>query len=430
MGLIDYYANTERFFLDVIAGLNWAEHRGLSSGVSKGSMGMGVICDVLGLKRLAFSYHRRAAEFAQRAGDASANALSLYGFAFHHFTAGRWDLANDYLVRCTHAFRSLGAIRELGIGIATVIWIAEWRGDVATFVPRIEELRHLAEDAGDRHLGTWALQFTSTKVAREGRLDEAVSMLKQAVESLATIPDYQVLVEAFGRLADCYLRQGRWDKAVASLDDADQWIEKKKIMGQGTVCPRLARAWALLVRAELSDGATRAAAHRETKRACAVAMRTGRNFPAAQTQALCVLGSLAWLSGHAHAAHENWRRSLQIGEQLAATYDIALTYREIGRLAGDTLALNTAAELFRKTGATFDVARTHRYLGELTLQRDGQLAAEWFRCALGALTTMSAQHELALTHKGCGRLYEILGRDEEAKHHLSEATEILERYSF
>ncbi len=428
MSLIDYYNNTERFLLDVIAALNWAEQRGLSSGVSKGSMGVGVICSVLGLQRLAFSYHRRAVAFAQRAGDASAEALSLYGFGYYHFTVGRWDLASDHFIRSIQAFRSLGAIRELGIGIATLLWLTQWRGDVATFVPRSEELRLLAEEAGDRHLGTWTLVFASTNLAREGRLDEAVSMLKQAVEALKTIPDYQVLVEAYGRLADCYLRQGRWGEAVASLDEADQWIARKKVMGQATVYPHLARAWAQLARTELTDEAKRTASHHETKRACAVALRTGRSFRAAQAQALCILGSNEWLRGRKKAACENWRRSLRMGEQLGATYDIAITYREIGRHTGDTVALNTAIELFRKAGAAFDVARTLRYLGDATSRQDAKLAATSFRSALDGLTSMSARHELALTHAGFGRLYETLGRNDDAERHFSQATEILEGY--
>ena len=270
--------------------------------------------------------------------------------------------------------------------------------------------------------------FASTTLVREGRLDEAVSMLKRAVESLKTIPDYQVLVETYGRLAECYLRQGRWYEAVASLDEADQWIARKKIMGQCAVCPHLARAWAQLASAELTDNAKRTTSHHETKLACEIALRTGRKFLAAQPQALCILGSSEWLRGRTKAARENWRLSLRLGEQLAATYDIALTYREIGRHTGDTVALHTAAELFRKTGAAFDVARTLRYLGEATSRQDAKLAATSFQSALDAFASMSAQCELALTHTGFGRLYEILGRNDEAERHFSQATEILEGY--
>jgi hypothetical protein len=111
----------------------------------------------------------------------------------------------------------------------------------------------LAVEAGDHHIDTWVTVLTARQRAREGGLDEAVSMQKKVIESLKLIPDYPVLVDSYGHLADCYLRRGDLPNAFAALAQADQWTARKSIFGHLMVFPPLVRIWANLARAEQSD---------------------------------------------------------------------------------------------------------------------------------------------------------------------------------
>ena len=96
-------------------------------------------------------------------------------------------------------------------------------------------------------------------------------------------------------------------------------------------------------------------------------------------------------------------------------------------MTDDASELQAACKLFRETGATFDVAQTLRHLGENALVRDPQQSRGWFEESLQAHGTMSAEHERALTHRAYSRLCKALGRDEDARHHFSEAVELFRR---
>jgi len=428
LSLLDYYGDPQRFFLDVLAGLNWAERMGLMSGVAQGSTGMAVIWDALGLRAWAGNYSQRAAEFARRSGDQRAHALSLFGSAFHSFYIGNWSSAVELFSQANEAWEGIGAIRELGMSIGTLVWLVQWQGDLPILRPMLAKLARLGEESGDRHVSTWATHFASTQLAREGRLDEAVAMMRRTIESLKAIPDYPALVEAFGRLADCYLRQGKVEEACAAADEADRWSASKRVSGHlAFMYPQFARIWALLARAEQSAEPRRRELLREAREASRRAMRTRRIFAAALPQTLCALGSAAQLSGRGAVARKTWRRSLGLASKLGATYDLALTHREIGRLTADATELETALDLFRQTGAAFDVARTLRHLGELGALHKSQSASAWFEECLEMHRSMSAEHELALTHAAYARLCRALGREADGLYHAREALALLDR---
>jgi len=81
MGWIDYFMNRERLVLNVITGLNHAERKGSLSGVARGSMGMGLICDTLGIFRPAKFYSKRALFLSKQTDNPVILGLGYLGVA-------------------------------------------------------------------------------------------------------------------------------------------------------------------------------------------------------------------------------------------------------------------------------------------------------------------------------------------------------------
>jgi tetratricopeptide (TPR) repeat protein len=89
------YTNPERFLLVALRMLNVAERNGFPYGAAVGSVGLGIISDLIPIFWLAESYHRRAVALAEQIQHPGALGRAYQGLEMHEKFLGKLDTAID-----------------------------------------------------------------------------------------------------------------------------------------------------------------------------------------------------------------------------------------------------------------------------------------------------------------------------------------------
>jgi class 3 adenylate cyclase/tetratricopeptide (TPR) repeat protein len=399
LGWLDYFRDEERFLLDVLAGLNWAERRAIGTAAAQGLMGLGVACDVMRLSSLAGYYHSRAQSVAGALDDALAKASAEFGMAYHRMMVGEWDSAVAEMERAMHAFRAQGKLREHGVSAGTLVWLLQLRGEVAKARRFTEEFAGLADAAGDMQTSIYAVTHRAWFLMQEGHLQEAAAGMERGIEALKGFPDYQILCEILGERVCCALWMG-------DLRRAETWIEEgRRVMRQHTIAPQLTatlragNGWLALTLLELAATDEKVVALRRARKAVSVLHRLDPSFAGAVPVALCIEGCVEWMCGRPGRAEAAWNRSLQTADAIGFGYQLAVTHQQMGRLTRGVSHLKSALALFDESGFTFLAARTLRYLGETYAGSDPEAATDCLRRSLALHESMSAPYELQLTRQ-------------------------------
>jgi tetratricopeptide (TPR) repeat protein len=160
--------------------------------------------------------------------------------------------------------------------------------------------------------------------------------------------------------------------------------------------------------------------------------------PADTLWAQCIL-AWAWCrSGQAHRSLEVLAQGVSImqGHFVAVESAFKLflgeAYWRAGQHSEARRALQGVLELEGRGGMRFNTGSAHRLLGEVALsvnptQVEKPLAAPHFENGIAVLREIKAENELALAYAGYGRLYQQLGRTEEAREYLTRALDDFER---
>jgi hypothetical protein len=154
-----------------------------------------------------------------------------------------------------------------------------------------------------------------------------------------------------GRLAACYLAQGRLEEAQALLDEHRALLRKYGIRGGNASSVLLGLAAAALAAVEQSAETARGARLKTARSACRAALKQAKVDATAFVAAARMRGTYEWLRGRPHKAEKWWQRSLDHAEKLGTLYEGALTQLEIGRRLGDRGALERAVSAFGTMGA-------------------------------------------------------------------------------
>jgi len=101
--------------------------------------------------------------------------------------------------------------------MANLAWVVEELGDIERGRELHEENLRRARALGNRRLEAYALAQLGFVARSEGRLDEAVSMLRQSIRMTHGMEDRLELAINFGRLAAFLSDQGRWEAAAKLL---------------------------------------------------------------------------------------------------------------------------------------------------------------------------------------------------------------------
>jgi ATP/maltotriose-dependent transcriptional regulator MalT len=127
-------------------------------------------------------------------------------------------------------------------------------------------------------------------------LDEAITVLREAVKVAKAIPSHTHHISAGAQLARCYLRQDELRKALSTLDAARQvYAEHGAVAGISTqLCNASAEAY--LAAAEQGDEAEKAGWLRKAGRACRAALKQGRVYRPRLPEAMMLQGRYQWLN--------------------------------------------------------------------------------------------------------------------------------------
>jgi class 3 adenylate cyclase/tetratricopeptide (TPR) repeat protein len=356
MNWILYFVDQELLLLNALTCLNFSEEAGVAVGVTSGAMPVGLLCDIIGLPKLASSYHRRAVTSAEQIQHPGAIGLAYLGLGLHEHYVGRWEKALEHYQQSAIAYRDAGDLRGWGATSLSIVQVCVDRGDLRRAIEEALQMIRISQDGADHEVEAWGLVCLGLSRFRAGELNEAVPALQSAAEMFRSIPDYPMLAWTCGCLGQTYLREGRLRDALTVLEESSQIIAQRGVRANQVAHCRNALAEGYLAVAERSEGSEHVDAIKKARRACRAALQQGKIFSGGLPAASRLRGRYEWLRGGHSAALAWWRRSVGVAEELGARYDLGLTCLEIGKRTGERPYLERAEAIFAQIGAKLDLA--------------------------------------------------------------------------
>ncbi|MDI6754068.1 MAG: adenylate/guanylate cyclase domain-containing protein [Thermodesulfobacteriota bacterium] len=362
MAWMDYFMDPHCLFLDSLLILNLAERCGFSVEVVLASMGVGLAFNTVPASRLARYYHGRAVALAEQIRQPIAIGQAYFGLALHEqYALGDGARALEHYHRSARGYWEAGHLRcWASVKMAeSLLWIP---ADINDRLNLCQEVIQVSQDAADHQAWGWGLFMLATTLDEAGALDEAVAKMRQALDLLKSVPDYQVIVFASGILGRCYLRQGNIQQALAILEEGGQLIKNHRLRGFSCVPIWMSLAQTYLSAAEQVEEPGREAAMRKAKQACKIALNQEKFDRASRVAACRMQGTWEWLRGQSGRARKWWQQSLKAGDALGARYELGLTHLEMGKFLEDPAHLKSAEKIFGAIGANFDLAQARKLM--------------------------------------------------------------------
>jgi len=359
LGWLYYYSgDREKQFLCSFTLQNMADREGHIGAFAQGSLGVGIVCDVLRLKRLAGRYHRRNVAVAEAAGDPLAIGYAYFGLAFHEHGIGEWVASIEHWARGRDAFWTVRDLRRWGVSVWGEALMKGRRADPAATVRLGEHMVRVAEDGADQVLRGWGLFVLGLGQAVSADLDAAVATEREAVATLRAVHDRQIIPHALGVLGHSLLLRGELDAATEVLEEAAEIIERHMVRGFDwfTFNPL---ALAYLEHAERADGRERDGWMRKADRALRWSERQARIDVEAWAGLHRARGRREWLLGHRERAQAEWRKGLAWAERLRFVFELAAINAEMAWWLESAEHRERAAELFAQMGTPAEVDRLH-----------------------------------------------------------------------
>jgi len=355
---VDYFIDQERLLFDALTWLNASERAGYPAGISVGSTVVGIISDLIPLRRIARQYHRRAVAIAEKLEHVAGWVYT--GLAMHEDCQGAFDLAREHYRRSAAAYKAAGDLHGWGAASILSVWLLPPEEARA----RCEEIAKLGETSGDPAVWGWGMQGLGRLLWQAGDLERSAAHLEKAIELLSRVPDYPNVAVTNGDLGMCYLRQGKLGEALAILESGRRLIADRAL--RGIVLTRIygSLAEAHVVAFERARGVERVGGSARAKRACRAALKQSKVDRKGAATAYRCQGTYEWLNGKAGRARKWWDRSLAVAGELGDRYEAGLTQMEIGKRTRDDAALHRAEALFSEVGARLDIGVVQRLLRE------------------------------------------------------------------
>ena len=352
VGAIDYFLDPPRFVLGILTMLEEAERRPPSRAMAISTSSFGLICDTLGLYRLAAALHRRAMSVAVALDDRIAVGYCNHMTGLHQYSTGQWTAALATLAAGAAQLDASGHLRFWASCTGANYFVLRSMGD-----PRWMDLARrqleVAESIGDDHAIAWAVNSAGVAHLYRGDHASARVLFEKASVAYEAIPDYRFLSGALARRALCHALADEMEAALALLERSRSLVVRYRITGMLASAPLLVAAEAYLCIVQgTADRVQRACALKLARAACTRATRHGRRVgDESAAEALRLNGILAWVCGDAVGATKVWGAALDSAHAMGARYVQARTHHDLAVLAeipGHTLR---ARELFEATGS-------------------------------------------------------------------------------
>jgi tetratricopeptide (TPR) repeat protein len=283
---------------------------------------------------------------------------------------GQWADAKPELEKALKIFAELGDLRHWGetmtiVGIYNIL-----EGNYSKAQNVFKLLTRSAQERKNRLQEVWALGWAAEIAFRQGRTNQSLNLVKNALDILADNEDLSAEFNIYGKLALTYARQGNLE---AGFNAADTALVK---LGQSS--PNLYSAFvgfAGIAEVSVKLFERTAADHHlqeqrdsalnNLRQTCKELQRFSRIFPIGAPTAYYYFGHYYRLKENPKKAIAAWRNRGSYAERLGMPYEQGLASLELGQhlSQGDPNRekyLIEAVELFTQLGAQYDLARAKK----------------------------------------------------------------------
>jgi class 3 adenylate cyclase/tetratricopeptide (TPR) repeat protein len=323
LGWIYFLSDQRRLLLVILRSANLAERLGYVEAIVKAHAALGFGLTSAGWPRIASRYHRGALALAERLGDRAGGVFAALLWGTFLFVRGRWREAEQVFEDVRLKADQMGELLVWSDASGEICQIWNETAEFARVLEFSETMTARGQEAAFRPALRWGLAERGKALRRLGRVEEAYPILSQAFEMCAADKDIIGCAVAGGDLAMALITLRRPDEAARMLAELRQRIVDHRIRMYPVCGVYVALAELALLRFEAGTGTVG-----DASRACAAALRLGRNFSIGRAASLRLAGRLAWLSRQPRRADRIWRRAAAVAEALGATYELALIKQE------------------------------------------------------------------------------------------------------
>ena len=334
LALIDFTVDSKGLLHSMLTALNASETVELSLHRAGNYAGVGFLCHNLGFRAWGRRYCDMAVESSKQLDDDYSLATGEMAAGFNDEALGQWGRALEHFSAAARTFHDLGHLRLAGI--ADVQQIAIWlaRGEFDELVRKGNYFLRLADETGDRQFAAWGHHTLGMTLGRCRSPEVGARHLLKAIDLYRSVPDDLSQANAYGFLTHIYLMNGEDEAARSAAQQGFAIVASRDLRGWYLTALYQGAADLSLIEFERASLAERPALASRAKYLCVRALRQTRLHVEAGPAAHRSLGTLHWLNGSRELARRSWQQSLAAAEPLAARWELALTYREIGQRTG------------------------------------------------------------------------------------------------
>jgi tetratricopeptide (TPR) repeat protein len=364
---INYLAGeTEPVIYNCFRAANLAERLGPCGELARTTAGVALIAGLIPLHRVARTYGQRALDMGANYSDTDF-AWVLETYSLYNLGVGEWALAENAIRRGMEICERLGNHRLWGeFGTARSISYY-FQGRFAEGRQSFADVYDAAVRNNNSLQQAWGLNGQAEGLVRLGQPEQAVPMLKAALDLYEQNGDKVSYVVCYGRLALAYLAQKQYDLMKEAAQQGEGLFSQSPPTSFSAMDGYAGVAEAYLVLAEMdrSDPVLNAAA----QRACKAFSRYARVFPVGIPHAHLLRGLYEQVNGRSQQAQQQWQKSLAAAERLKMTYAAGRAHYEIGKHLEKTDPQRTAhlwqaVEIFERLGVTAALENARQALAE------------------------------------------------------------------
>ena len=336
LGQILFFQNASNAILLYVSmrGLNLAEEVAPTGTLARlyGNMILGGA--LVAAHPVARFYRRLALNTANAIKSPAARSWVLELSSIYLCGIWRWqDAARDAAQAMDIAAR-LGDTRRQDECRVMPAHIAHQRGDFRGSAQIWADMYISAYQRGDAQAQRWALSGQAENFLPLGRVSEAVSYIKAALDMPLEIADTSTDISCYGLLARAYLQQGRYQEAQNTAQTGLRLASETSPTAFSSLDGYAALAYVFLRLWSMSP-ADKSLAN-SAARAEAILWQFSRIFPIGRPQALLHRGMFAWQSGRPRQALRLWRRGVALAREMEMPYHEAVLCTHLQRHLPDT----------------------------------------------------------------------------------------------
>ena len=318
LGYVYYSAGeTTRGLFAALRILNLAELAGLPDLMARSYAVMSLTASVIGQRRLAALYDRRAVRLSRETNDALAGAYVGWITGVRASGEAKWNLIAMRVEPALHTARHAGDRRLEIMCLQTLGWPPYVAGDVERMTELADAQLVLARESNNRLWEAWGLNSHSEACLMAGDFRTVIRNSQRALEVLAEECDRAEEVRSLGLLSVSLLRLHRNDEALAAAHRSLALIRKTEMTnvsmyeGFAGACETLT---GLAEQAFARNRAIPKTLRRDANRAADTFARFAKKFPVGRARAHAIRARLVILDGRAEAARTEFNRALRAAD--------------------------------------------------------------------------------------------------------------------